>query len=960
LAQTSAHVHIPPQQWSQKQTHCFTAHHDIRKLLVIDHSWAPSRRGGFGEWKVKVAPPDGWRQGSSLSVSFYQSDNYSSAWRESDWMGAQVFVGHRFKQLFVNGHLVWEQDVADEEMAGSIEGSFAAEPGDPGYLDSYRVVDITEHAGPEIVLAFRVADKVASTTKLPGDAYSRFSWSSFDPEAAAKNFQTSVYLGDVYLTVEGRVVRPEEQPVTIKKADLKPGGPIPGSGIPLSLAVPGKLPVPGYPVRSGIPLPKGSVSPATPFALIDSKGKEVPLNVTETSHWPDGSVRWLLCEFVAEGKRRYKLKPGAVSCPPKAPVRIRTRNDMLTVTNGILKLRLDKKSGQGVCEGLTSAQGLLLGPVDLSIKLNRVGWRESFTAHRRRVAVERSDAILAILRIEGDLLNAEKQRFGPWRVRFHVWAGLPYVLVDWRLVNESDQSMAVLLDWSARVSLPDLEEATVDFGPFTPGHDPEDIGVKAMGHHGRADKTRSLILHRESELSCRQERADQARIYRNTSWVATADTAEGFAHIAHDRGDIVASMRWFAEEFPKGIVTRPDLLSLATLPESEDALGWPHDRPIARIGRGEAKRQTFALWLNDGKLSRTEAERFNRCVQDPPHLFNPSWFINSGALEAGPLRNRPGLEGWAKSVTPVIERTGIGAPRLGHREYWDTAWSNDYRGRAHLGLIQYIETGGPKWFRYFDAACTHTRDVDIIHFCPEHPEWVGATHQYGEDHTTCGPMGNIGLNCDSLLEHYLMTGDPDSFDAARGLAEHVLKCSPWSRSARAVGWPLSQIVRWYEQTGDKRFLRKARGFVDAARSYVEPRRGIFNEMHGCWNYRGTVPFMTGYLAFGLIRYFHLTEDAEVLKLMRLLAFGLFAESHPRKGRFRYSPYPENNRSPGWCRTWNALVGGLAGALFQATGEALYAEWAQECYEGIVEDAEEMQITMDMLQNASWMLQSLID
>jgi hypothetical protein len=55
-----------------------------------------------------------------------------------------------------------------------------------------------------------------------------------------------------------------------------------------------------------------------------------------------------------------------------------------------------------------------------------------------------------------------------------------------------------------------------------------------------------------------------------------------------------------------------------------------------------------------------------------------------------------------------------------------------------------------------------------------------------------------------------------------------------------------------------------------------------------------------------------------------------------------------------------LVGGLAGALFQATGEALYAEWAQECYEGIVEDAEEMQITMDMLQNASWMLQSLID
>lgn len=62
---------------------------------------------------------------------------------------------------------------------------------------------------------------------------------------------------------------------------------------------------------------------------------------------------------------------------------------------------------------------------------------------------------------------------------------------------------------------------------------------------------------------------------------------------------------------------------------------------------------------------------------------------------------------------------------------------------SHLGILQYIETGDPRWFRYFDAACTHNRDVDIIHFCPEHPEWVGACHSYGEDHTTCGPMGNI-------------------------------------------------------------------------------------------------------------------------------------------------------------------------------------------------------------------------
>ena len=118
------------------------------------------------------------------------------------------------------------------------------------------------------------------------------------------------------------------------------------------------------------------------------------------------------------------------------------------------------------------------------------------------------------------------------------------------------------------------------------------------------------------------------------------------------------------------------------------------------------------------------------------------------------------------------------------------------------------------------------RDVDIIHFCPEHPDWVGANHSYGEDHTSCGPMGNIGSNCDGMLDHYLLTGDPDSFAAANELAERLLTCRVWARCARETGWPLSQLVRWYDQTGDPRFLRKARQFMQAIYAYVEPRRGV--------------------------------------------------------------------------------------------------------------------------------------
>jgi hypothetical protein len=172
-----------------------------------------------------------------------------------------------------------------------------------------------------------------------------------------------------------------------------------------------------------------------------------------------------------------------------------------------------------------------------------------------------------------------------------------------------------------------------------------------------------------------------------------------------------------------------------------------------------------------------------------------------------------------------------------------------------------------------------------------------------------------------------------------------------------VGWPLAQIMRWHGQTGDARFLRKAEELVAAAFTYTEPRRGVFSEMHGCWNYLGAVSFMTGYLAFGLIRYHQATGDAAVLSLLRKLADGVFAEIHPVPRRFRYSPFPENNPQPA-TRGHNALIGGLCGYLYLTTDEPRYAEWARECYDGLVEVSNDPQTSMDMLPLAGWMLRAV--
>lgn len=108
---------LPSALWKEKRIHRFSTRLDaIRDLLVIDHPFAPSRSDGFAEWSVQTVPPSDWRPGRPLFLSFYQSDNYSGTTQQDAWTGTQAFIGHRFKQAMVDGHLVWESDVADEEM----------------------------------------------------------------------------------------------------------------------------------------------------------------------------------------------------------------------------------------------------------------------------------------------------------------------------------------------------------------------------------------------------------------------------------------------------------------------------------------------------------------------------------------------------------------------------------------------------------------------------------------------------------------------------------------------------------------------------------------------------------------------------------------------------------------------------------------------------------------------------
>jgi len=70
------------------------------------------------------------------------------------------------------------------------------------------------------------------------------------------------------------------------------------------------------PISFGLPLPKGLVKDAQKLVL-SFRGELIPFQCTPLLYWPDGSLKWVLCDFVAKDKGDYHLALGAKA---KAPV----------------------------------------------------------------------------------------------------------------------------------------------------------------------------------------------------------------------------------------------------------------------------------------------------------------------------------------------------------------------------------------------------------------------------------------------------------------------------------------------------------------------------------------------------------------------------------------------------------------------------------------------------------------
>ncbi|MHC4916820.1 MAG: RIFT barrel domain-containing protein, partial [Planctomycetota bacterium] len=139
-----------------------------------------------------------------------------------------------------------------------------------------------------------------------------------------------------------------------KDGALPPAAPKPeGKLIPILVAGGGAAPAGEVPFRCGVPFPKGKLKDAVSLRLLSAAGEEIPCQVEKTASWPDGSVKWVLVDFLAaapggKGRVAARLEWGAgVSrkAAPKRAVKVVEGGEGVSVDTG----RIRFVAGMGKC-----------------------------------------------------------------------------------------------------------------------------------------------------------------------------------------------------------------------------------------------------------------------------------------------------------------------------------------------------------------------------------------------------------------------------------------------------------------------------------------------------------------------------------------------------------------------------------------------------------------------------------
>jgi hypothetical protein len=581
------------------------------------------------------------------------------------------------------------------------------------------------------------------------------------------------------------------------------------------------------PVTVGIPFARGTLSDKTPLVIQNTLGNAVPVQKSVLGRWPDGSIQWLLLDFILGPQASpgselllQTLRQEADSPVPPC-VQIEKSSANLTVRTQTTTFAI-ARSGQFLQRVRLGERGLITAAsIHLGATAGRGGTLEFQTTN---VSMEESGAVRATVQVEGTCpgIGCEFNL----RTSFFAGTSLAKMVLTVRNSNRAlhrgglwdlgDRNSALFEELYLAIELPGAKSPAIDFSP-EPGIPSERIAAEEFEIYqdssgGENWQSRNHV-NRENRVPC-SFRGYSVR-YGDTE--RTGRRANPTVTLRQGQACISVAVPEFWQQFPKAIEVRNHQLKISLFPRQFDDL---HE-----LQGGEQK--THVVWLDFSEAPSGQTEPLD-WVHNPASVRAlPDWYAGSGAIPSVTSQQMSGgafdelLDELTNGDDNLIARREI-IDEYGWRNFGDIYANHEkayYTGSARIishfnnqydflagALTQYLRSGKKCWLDIFDPLARHVMDIDIYHtdrdrsgynsglfWHTDHYRDAGtSTHRcYSRANKAPGKPYGGGPGCEQnystgLLYYHFLTGSTDARDAVTGLANWVIAMDDGRRSLLGI------------------------------------------------------------------------------------------------------------------------------------------------------------------------------
>ena len=328
----------------------------------------------------------------------------------------------------------------------------------------------------------------------------------------------------------------------------------------------------------GVPWPQGSIKRDAKFSLT-SGGKQLPLQTWPLAYWPDGTLKWSGFATVIPAGVMTPFTLSSGSSQATGALKVTNDSGSITVDTGALKCSIPSGPGPNLFDSMSIDGRAVVNSGQLVCILQNgpatdpedSPARERYTSLIKKVSVEQSGPVRAVLKFEGVHKGAKSGReWLPFTVRLYFYSGQTAVRMVHTITFDGDQEKDFVRGLGVQVAVPMREEArnrTVRFVGSDGGvwSEPLQPGGGSVAQEtgqpftGRGEFAQNAIW---DDFKLTQPNADGFTIQKRTNpkstWIFSGGgkRAAGHGFVGDLTGGLAISVKNFWQSYPSAFEVR--------------------------------------------------------------------------------------------------------------------------------------------------------------------------------------------------------------------------------------------------------------------------------------------------------------------------------------------------------------------------------------------------------------------